>query len=63
MPRNSVVRELAGRIGHNRTESVTGRPAMPIRPLVPAMRFYDVVLADKFAMVFMVDIALCPIRA
>ena len=27
-------------------------------PFVPAMRFYETVLADKFAMVFMVEIAL-----
>ena len=31
---------------------------MPIRPFVPAMRLYETVLADKFAMVFMVEIAL-----
>jgi hypothetical protein len=35
---------------------------MPIWPFVPAMRFYETVLADKFAMVFMVEIALMPIR-
>lgn len=64
---------LQGRVDYSRNSGTWGRrvsigynpmiPADILLPFIPAMRFYDVVLADKFAMVFMVEIALCPILA